>query len=71
MTVYQISIGIELDESLQTWFEDCRITAGNGTTLLICQISDQAGLYGILSRIQNLGLPLLEAVIIEKKIQGE
>ena len=42
------------------WFEEVTVKVeGNKETLLRCQIADQAALYGLLSRLRDLALPLL------------
>ena len=65
MRNYRISIGKEFDQYLKSWFEDCMIEEQPGVTFLYCELTDQAEIFGILQRIQSLGLPLIEAVKIE------
>jgi hypothetical protein len=44
-----------------TWFEGLAITLEeNGDTLLAGPVADQAALYGLLRKVRDLGLPLLE-----------
>jgi hypothetical protein len=61
---YQIKMGGRLDESWSSWFDDMVITVESGgdsrtVTVLTGTVSDQAALHGLLSRIRDLGLPLL------------
>ncbi len=58
---YVIRVKGHLDTFWQDWFEHLSIThKSDGTTLLSGQIRDQAALYGILIKIRDLGLTLLE-----------
>ncbi|MCB0153570.1 MAG: hypothetical protein KDF65_02150 [Anaerolineae bacterium] len=57
---YKIKIAGQLDIAWQTWFEGLTITpTPDGYTLLSGPIRDQADLYGVLKRINNLGLILV------------
>jgi hypothetical protein len=58
---YAIRVREHLDAFWQEWFENLTITHdGDGTTLLVGHIKDQAALYGILIKLRDLGLTLLE-----------
>jgi len=58
---YTIRVKGHLDTFWQTWFENLLIThERDGTTLLSGPIKDQAALYGILFKMRDLGLTLLE-----------
>lgn len=49
-----------LDKSRSGWFDDLEIEKEPGeVTQLHGEIADQAALYGILTRVRDLGLPLL------------
>ncbi len=57
---YEIVIKGHLDERRAAWFEGMTITLlSRGETVLAGPITDQAMLYGVLSRIRDMGLPLL------------
>ncbi len=61
---YEIRLRGRLDEQWALWFEDMTVSveASEGqpaTTLITGWVTDQAALYGLLSRIRDLGLPLL------------
>ena len=73
MKLYRICIGKTPSEEIGKWFPECRMVRNPEKTEMICPIRDQAALYGILKRIQELALPLLEASIIddEKEERGE
>jgi hypothetical protein len=70
MRQYRIRIGCRLDDGLRGWFDDCSVTVRDRTTDVICRIRDQAGLYGILRRIQDLGMPLLEVRMLRDSGRG-
>ena len=59
-THYAIEVEGHLDTEWQEWFDDLAIVpTAEGNTRLCGAIVDQAALYGILRRINNLGLRLL------------
>lgn len=64
MQKYRISVEREFDQYLKGWFDDCSIEISGGVTRIYCSLSGQEELYGMLQRIQSLGLPLAEAVKI-------
>jgi len=58
--VYQIRIQGHLSSEWTDWFEGLSITLqDNGETLLTGLVVDQAGLYGLLRKVRDLGMPLL------------
>ncbi len=61
---YQIKLQGQLDESWSAWFEGMAISlekdaAGYSITVLRGTLADQPALYGLLSRIRDMGLLLL------------
>lgn len=59
-TRYEIKVGGLLDPQWRVWFDDLDIRPDdNGNTTLRGEIVDQAALYGILKRINKLGLQLI------------
>jgi hypothetical protein len=57
---YEIIVKGQLDVHWQAWFGDLNISpTEDGNTILSGMIADQAALYGILKRINNLGLRLV------------
>jgi hypothetical protein len=61
--IYQIKIEGHLDNSWQEWFEGMSIRRlKDGNTLLSGEVVDQAGLYGLLKKIRNLGISLISIV---------
>ncbi len=63
---YEIRVRGRLDPSWSEWFDGLTIThEPNGDTMLSGSVADQAALYGLISRISDLGLILLTVVRYE------
>jgi hypothetical protein len=58
---YEIRVKGQLDERWTDWFDGMNIESEGGITTLTGPLNDQAALHGILSRIRDLGLPLISA----------
>lgn len=59
-TQYHIRLQGHLDSGWEDWFGGGTITLlDDGTTLLICQVVDQAALHGLLRQIRDTGLHLI------------
>ncbi len=59
--IYQIRVKGYLDQERSSWFDGLTITHNeHGETILSGTLVDQAALYGVLLKIRDLGLPLLE-----------
>ena len=58
---YVLVIRGELDERYGLHFDGMRMERTSGTTVLIGPVRDQAQLYGLIERIEELGLELLSA----------
>jgi hypothetical protein len=57
---YRIRIRGHLDPGWSDWFDGLTITQeDDGTTTLSGPLTDQAALYGLLSRLRDLGATLL------------
>ncbi len=57
---YQIHIKGHLDPRWTTSFDGMTVTSRHdGTTVIEGAVADQAALHGLLSRLRDLGLPLL------------
>ncbi len=60
MMLYRVRVGGHLDAGWADWLGGLSITAEpDGTTLLAGTLPDQTALYGVLSKLHNLNLPLL------------
>ena len=56
---YEIRVKGALDTRWQTWFEGMTITASDDETILRGTVVDQTALHSLLTRIRDLGLPLI------------
>ena len=68
---YRIRIQGRLEKRWGAWFDGMSLTAGpDGTTVLRGRVGDQAALHGLIQRVRDLGLTLLE-VTLEEPEQAE
>ncbi len=59
--IYSIRVKGHLDQERSGWFDGLAIThTTDGETILSGSIVDQAALHGVIAKIRDLGLPLLE-----------
>lgn len=58
-TAYQIRLKGILDSSWSDWFNGFTITVQGDETVLIGVVCDQSALHGILTKINDLGLPIV------------
>ena len=58
--LYEIRVAGKLSKKWSDWFDGFCIVEANDETVLTGQVADQAALHGLLSKIRDLGLPLLE-----------
>ncbi len=57
---YEIKISGQLDACWHAWFDGFTIIeSADGNTMLKGMVRDQAALYGVLKKVNNLGLTLL------------
>ena len=70
-TSYEFRVNGRLTQETTTWFEDMILTVDETTfppqTIIQGAIRDQSALYGIISRIRDLGLTLLSVNRVEEK----
>ena len=59
-TQYEITVRGRLSETLMAAFDGLAATPAAAETVLRGEIADQAALYGVLDRIESLGLELLD-----------
>jgi len=57
--IYEIRVFGKLSNKWADWFDGFAIQQTNGETVLTGRVADQAALHGLLSKIRDLGLPLL------------
>ena len=65
-TIYRIVVRSELTERYAVAFEGMEMETKNAVTVLTGKIIDQPHLYGILERINGLGLELLSVEALPK-----
>ena len=74
LATYQIKVRGRLDHNWSTWFEDMsiKVEKNNGQTITTLRgdISDQAALHGILTRIRDLGLQLILVQLVDDSAQN-
>ncbi len=56
---YKIRIEGILDQKWSTWFEGFSLTTEGNVTVLAGWVADPPALYGLLTTISDLGLPLI------------
>ena len=64
-TVYRIVVRSELSDKYAVAFEGMEMETKGGETILTGEIIDQPHLYGILDRINGLGLRLLSVQVLQ------
>lgn len=66
MLQVEITVKGRIDEHWSSWLDDLEITTTDrGETILSGTVIDQAGLYGLIARLRDLGLPLLSVQHVE------
>ena len=71
---YQIKVQGRLNDTWSAWFDGLAVSVeanGDSTavTTLAGSVADQGALYGLLSRIRDLGLPLLLVQCMRKEVE--
>ena len=63
----QIRVKGQIDERWSEWLDGLTIThTGEDETVLTGSIPDQSALYGLISKLRDLGLPLLAVNLCEE-----
>ncbi len=70
---YQIKVQGRLNDTWSAWFDGLTVSVeangdGIAVTTLTGSVADQGALYGLLSRIRDLGLPLLLVECIREEV---
>jgi hypothetical protein len=68
-TLYRIVVRSELSDRYAAAFEGMQMQTKDGNTILTGELVDQPHLYGILQRINGLGLELLSVEILAEDAQ--
>jgi hypothetical protein len=68
MISIEVIVKGQLNDKWSGWFDGLTIShSSDDETILIGIVADQAALYGIISRLRDLGLPLISVSSKEKK----
>ncbi len=66
MQLIVIKIKGKIDESWSECFEDIRLTyQGSNETILTGVVADQAAFYGLIGKLRDLGMQILEVSSVE------
>ncbi len=57
---YEIRVAGRLSPTWSEWFGPMTIETADGVTTIRGPVADQAALHGVLQRLRDVGLPLLE-----------
>ena len=69
---YTIRIQGRLERRWSAWFDGMTLTSGvDGSTVLRGRVSDQAALHGLIQKVRDLGLTLLEVIHEDLDACGE
>ena len=70
--VYQIRVRGHLGRQWADWFGGLTVTPEDtGNTLLTGPVADQAALHGLLTKVRDLGMPLVSVTHIDPKRANE
>ena len=65
-TAYRLRVHGHLDQHWAPWFGQLTLAHDNdGTTTLTGVVADQAQLHGLLTKIRDIGVPLIAVTVIE------
>ena len=68
---YEIRLHGHLDARWAAWFDGLSLThESDGTTVIRGPVADQAALHGLLSKVRDLGLPLVSVTHREPERSG-
>ena len=62
MTTYRIDVKGPLPEGSAEEFPEMTVRATGGVTTLLGEIGDSAALYGLITRLESLGLVLIQVL---------
>jgi hypothetical protein len=69
---YEIRVEGHIDDSWSSWFEGLTLRhEQSGETVLSGPLADEAALHGVLAKIRDLGLPLVEMKRSEQRGEVE
>ena len=62
---YEIRVKGILDERWATWFEGLQVSSDGEETVIAGTVADQAALHGLLTKVRDLGLFLIEVRLLD------
>lgn len=66
--IYQIRFRGQLDKRHTAWFDEMQVTSvSNNETVIEGKVQDQSALFGIINRLRDLNLELLEVRQIKQE----
>ena len=70
---YEIRLKGHLEARWAAWFDGLSLTKeSDGTTVIRGSVIDQAALHGLLSKVRDLGLPLIAVTQVDpKQMEGK
>ena len=68
---YQIRVKGVLDGHWTAWFEGLTVTAVSNQTIISGIVADQAALHSLLTKIRDLGLPLISVNLVSVEVRSE
>ena len=70
---YEIRLKGHLEARWTAWFDGLSLTQeSDGTTVIRGSVIDQAALHGLLSKVRDLGLPLIAVTQVDpKQMKGQ
>ncbi len=69
---YRLRVDGHLDQHWSAWFGDLTLTQeDDGTTSISGAIVDQAELHGLLTKIRDLGVPLISLTVVDPPHQAD
>lgn len=67
MLQVEVRLKGQIDQSWSDWFDGLAIRYAEGDqTVMSGPIADQAALYGLVSKLRDIGLPLLSIQLVEE-----
>jgi hypothetical protein len=66
----EIVIANTIGEAWSEWFDDFEVTQEGTTSRLVGTIADQSALHGILGRLRDLGIPILDVHVTPESEVG-
>ncbi len=61
---YEITLTGQARTTLRAEFDDCKISTGPGTTTLRAELPDQGAFCGLVQRIADLGLEVIDMHVL-------